>query len=87
MLPGIFRAICDFVGVYLQANHQMRVGWAVGKADADFPAPPMFRINRKASAVMYPVGLHLIRWAVLPSASLDAQRMLADHVEDSIARL
>lgn len=87
MMPGIFRALCDFVGVYIQANHPLRVGWAVAKKDADFPAPPIFRVNQKNRAIMYPVGQYIIRWAVMPDRTEQGPRILSQRIEASLNEL
>ncbi len=87
MLPSTFKAICDFVGVYIQTNHPMRVGWAVGKKGADFPAPPLFRITSAKGPRMFPIGAEIVRWFVLPVTEANAAQTLGDHIEEAISRL
>lgn len=87
MLPSTFKALCDFIGVYLQMNQEVRVGWAVGKGNTEFPSPPMFRVSTPTSAKMFPIGQELIRWSVLPCDAGDAQKMLSEHVDESLDRL
>lgn len=87
MLPSIFKAICDFVGVYIQSNHSMRVGWAVGKKGADFPAPPLFRVTSAKGPRMFPIGAEMVRWFVLPVNESDTPTTLGDRIEQAISRL
>ncbi|MEZ4460876.1 MAG: hypothetical protein R3E66_14335 [bacterium] len=87
MLPSTFKALCDFVGVYMQATQRMQVGWAVGKAGNDFPAPPLFRVSTKNGPRMFPIGQEIIRWSVLPNDDVNAGRMLSDRLDESFKRL
>ncbi len=87
MLPSTFKSICDFVGVYLQASYPMRVGWAVGKKGADFPAPPLFRVTSAKGPRMFPIGAEIVRWFVLPADEAEAPKTLADHIEEALSGL
>lgn len=79
MRPLLFQALCDFVGVVLQAHYGFQVDWAVCEPDANgFVPPPLFRLKQGTKTANFPVGLHVVRWAMMPVADEDAASIRAE---------
>lgn len=64
--PGIFMALCDFIGVVLQHTQNMQVGWALPEPVGEFPPPPVFRIRNPEGLWMLSIGTLLTEWAIMP---------------------
>ncbi|MGM0558591.1 MAG: hypothetical protein ACQEVA_19555, partial [Myxococcota bacterium] len=87
MRPLLFQGLCDFIGVVLQAHYGFEVDWAVCEADDDgFVPPPLFRLRRGSNTTNFPVGLHVVRWAMMPVADDDATSIRSE-LEQAIAAL
>jgi hypothetical protein len=79
MRPLVFQALCDFIGVVLQAHYGFQVDWAMCEPDDNgFVPPPLFRLRRGGQTQTFPVGLHVARWAMMPAATGDAGSIRAE---------
>ena len=68
MRPLLFQAVCDFVGVVLQAEGDYAVDWAVCEPDDDgFVPPPLFRLRSAGEATHVPIGRWLVEWCMMPT--------------------
>jgi hypothetical protein len=67
--PGIFMALCDFIGVVIQHTQNMQVGWALPEPVGEFPPPPVFRLRNPAGLWMLSIGTLLTEWAIMPVAA------------------
>lgn len=66
--PAIFQAFADGVAVTAHRTHGAHVEWAeVHRDEEALPDPPLVRARRgEEDWVHLPLGLHLIRWCVMP---------------------
>ena len=71
--PLLFQGLCDFVGVVLQVHYGFQVDWAVCEArEHGFVPPPLFRLRQGGETHTFAVGLHVVRWAMMPGSTEDA---------------
>jgi hypothetical protein len=81
--PLLFQALCDYVGVAAQAVLRARVAWGECVPDeSGLAPPPLFRVMRGGQPVHIPVGLHVVRWCVMPLREGEAVPSLAEWVVD-----
>ena len=81
--PLLFQALCDFVGVVASRTHRRKVQWALAEPDEDDLAPPpLLRAELDDGWVHVPIGLHLLRWCVMPLRQGEDAAPLADWVAD-----
>jgi hypothetical protein len=67
MPPLLYQAFCDLVGVVTVAAFGEPVQWAVCAPEPDgFAPPPVFRIDGPSGQVHVPIGLHVLRWCIMP---------------------
>lgn len=68
--PLLYQALCDFVGVVAHAEFGASLAWAVCEADVHgLHPPPHLRWEPwgpSGAPVFVPVGLHVLRWYVMP---------------------
>ena len=66
--PVLFQGLCDFVGVLLQAEHNLNVQWALSTPDeVGFAPPPVFRVpSPKGGFEHIAIGEHITNWCVMP---------------------
>lgn len=64
----LFQSLCDFVGVIIQQLWGHKVEWALCEPEENgFGPPPVFRITKQDGTVEHlGIGLHLLRWCVMP---------------------
>jgi hypothetical protein len=64
--PLVFQALCDLVGAIAASELGAAAEWSVAEAEPGEPVPPpMLRVR---GTVHVPIGLHLVRWWVMPLA-------------------
>lgn len=81
--PVLFQALCDTVGVVAKEARGRVVQWAVSEPDDDGLAPPpLFRVREGSSWIHIPIGLHLLRWCVMPLADGEAVPRLSEWLTD-----
>lgn len=81
--PLVFQALCDMVGVVAVREHGRRVEWAASSGDdAGVPSPPLLRVASSDGPVHVPIGLHLLRWCVMPLAEGEIVPPVSDWVLD-----
>jgi len=65
--PTLFQALCDAVAVVAVKDLGAEVQWAEAEVDADgLASPPMVRARVDGTWVHVPLGMHLLRWCVMP---------------------
>lgn len=85
--PAIFQAVCDFVAVIAAREFQRRVEWAPSEADElGLCPPPLVRAYLDDAWVHIPLGLHLLRWCVMPVQPGEVVPPLADWVLDQFGQ-
>jgi hypothetical protein len=64
----VFQALCDSVAVVAARALGKSIQWAesVSEEDDDFFPPPLVRAKLSDGWTHVPVGLHLLRWCVMP---------------------
>lgn len=64
----LFQSLADFIGVVIQQTYNHKVEWALCEPESDgFGPPPVFRITYDdGSSEHLNVGMHLLRWCVMP---------------------
>ena len=81
--PLVFQAVCDFLAVVARTVFDAPVAWAASEADEEHNAhtPPLVRIG----ATHIPLGLHVLRWCIMPLQTGEVVPPLADWVSDQFA--
>lgn len=81
--PILFQAMCDFVGVVLSHHYKLQVEWAeCTPEEGDYGPPPVFRVMRKDGDFQHlPIGLHLLRWCIMPILEGDEIPPLSEWME------
>jgi hypothetical protein len=65
--PLVFQALCDAVAVVAARALGKPIQWAESAPEEDgFVPPPLVRAKLSEGWVHVPVGLHLLRWCVMP---------------------
>lgn len=66
MPPLIFQALCDFVGVVLQAEYGLSAQWALCTPDDDgFAPPPVLRVATATGYEQIAIGERIVKWCVM----------------------
>ena len=85
--PAIFQALCDFVAVIAAREFQRRVEWAPSDPDElGLCPPPLVRAHLDGAWVHIPLGLHLLRWCVMPVQPGEVVPPLCDWVLDQFGQ-
>lgn len=65
---ALFQALADFIGVIVQNVFDHKVEWALCEPEEDgYGPPPLFRITTpEKNETHLAIGLHLLRWSVMP---------------------
>jgi len=63
-----FQALCDAVAVVAVEAGRAKVEWAESRPDedTDLAPPPLVRVRSRDGWIHLPLGLHLLRWCVMP---------------------
>lgn len=82
--PLVFQALCDFVGVVLAHHFGRKVAWGVSEPeDSGFIPPPILRLGGEGGRSHHlPVGMHLLRWIVMPVQPGETVPSLAEWMLD-----
>ena len=81
--PVLFQTFCDAVGVVASREYGRDVQWAPSEPDElGFAPPPLLRAKIDEGFVHLPIGLHLLRWSVMPLAKGESPPTVADWVLD-----
>lgn len=81
--PILFQTLCDAVGVVANRAYGRDVQWAPCEPDElGFAPPPLLRARLEDGYVHVPIGLHLLRWSVMPLAKGESPPTIADWVLD-----
>jgi hypothetical protein len=68
--PLLFQALCDLVAVAATVTFGRPVQWGVCEPDPDsqLSPPPVLLVERDGESFHVPLGEHVLRWCVMPSA-------------------
>lgn len=68
--PLLFQALCDLIAVAASTTYAREVEWGVCEPDEDtgLAPPPLIRVAGKRDSFHVPLGEHVLRWCVMPSA-------------------
>lgn len=85
--PAIFQAFADGVAVAAHRTHGAQVEWAeVHRDEESLPDPPLVRARMGEEAwVHLPLGLHLVRWCVMPREKDEAIPSVSEWLRDQFA--
>lgn len=84
--PILFQALADFIGVVIQAEWQHGVEWALCEVDeSGYAPPPLFRITRPDRQEHLPIGVHLLRWCIMPIMEGEEIPSLDEWLESEFA--
>lgn len=83
----LFQSLCDFVGVIIQQVWGHKVEWSMCEPEDDgFGPPPVFRITKLDGDVEHlGIGLHLLRWCVMPILPNEEIPTLLEWMESEFA--
>ncbi len=85
--PLVFQALCDMVGVVASREFGRRVDWAPCDPDEHGVAPPpLLRVSMPDGHVHIPLGLHLLRWCVMPVQAGEVVPKVSEWVLDQFGR-
>ena len=80
--PMIFQGLCDFVGVVAMAARARQVSWGACEANGHGGHyPPVFRLTGGGGASEVPIGLLLLRAAIMPIQDAEQAPLLRDWFE------
>jgi len=83
--PMLFQAACDLVGVLAVEHFGREVQWAACEPDElGLAPPPLLRVKMAEGPVHIPIGMHLLRWWVMPLRKDEAPAPLADWLQDQL---
>ncbi len=86
MPPLLFQALCDFVGVILQAEHHLNTQWALCVPDTyGFAPPPVLRVATDAGYEHIPVGQRIVQWCIMARGG--HAPTLAERVDELVKNL
>jgi hypothetical protein len=70
MEPLLFQALCDLVAVAATVTFGRPVQWGVCELDPDtqLAPPPLLLVERDGDSFHVPLGEHVLRWCVMPTA-------------------
>ena len=81
--PLVFQALCDFIGVLLTYDRKRDVSWGLcEEEEGGFIPPPVLRIGQPPDAQHLNIGLHILRWCVMPILPGEQVPALADWIQD-----
>ena len=81
--PLVFQSLADLIGVIASQEFGRRVEWAPSEPDAlGLFAPPLVRAALDDGWVHLPLGVHLLRWCVMPLREGEVPAPLTDWVLD-----
>ncbi len=84
--PLVFQALCDAVATAAARALGARVEWAVAEPDEHgLASPPLVRVASGATHAHVPVGLELLRFAVMPLQPSESVPPLSDWVRAVLA--
>lgn len=68
--PLLFQALCDLIAVAATVSYGRVVQWGVCEPDEEtgLAPPPVLRVERDGESFHLPLGEHVLRWCVMPSA-------------------
>jgi hypothetical protein len=68
--PLLFQALCDLLAVAASGTYGRQVEWGVCEPDEEtkLAPPPLIRVAGKRDSFHVPLGEHVLRWCVMPSA-------------------
>ncbi len=82
--PRLFQALCDAVAVVAATELGREVQWAASEVEEDGLArPPLIRV-RSGSWLHLPLGLHLLRWCVMPRSADETVPSIAAWLTDEL---
>lgn len=82
--PRLFQALCDAVAVVAATELGREVQWAASEVEDDGLArPPLVRVRAK-EWLHLPIGLHLLRWCVMPRSAGEAVPSIAEWLSDEL---
>ncbi|MCA9574287.1 MAG: hypothetical protein KC668_02590 [Myxococcales bacterium] len=85
--PATFQALCDFVAVIAAREFNRRVEWAPSEPDElGLTPPPLVRAYLDDAWVHIPLGLHLLRWCIMPLQPGEVVPPLSDWVLDQFGQ-
>jgi hypothetical protein len=85
--PLVFQALCDTVGVVASREFGHRVEWAPSEPDESGAAPPpLLRVSMPDGYVHIPLGLHLLRWCVMPVRAGEVVPAVSEWVLDQFGK-
>ncbi len=80
MPPPLFLALCDALAVVAAQAHEVRVEYAASDSAED-AVPPMIRVPSAEGFIYVPLGLHVLRWCIMPLRADEPVDSLADWLE------
>ncbi len=81
--PMLFQALCDMVAAVAVKEHGAEVQWAECTPDeSGFVPPPMIRAKESSGWVHIPLGMHLLRWCVMPVMPGESIPSVAEWARD-----
>jgi hypothetical protein len=84
--PLVFQALCDFVGVVLGLHFGIAVEWALSEpGPSGLAPPPLLRLHRDGRVTHLAIGVHILRWCVMPIQPDEAIPSLAEWLESEFA--
>lgn len=84
--PRLFQALCDAVAVVTATELGREVQWAASEVEEDGLArPPLVRVKAR-TWLHLPLGLHLLRWCVMPRSADEAVPSIAEWLSDELGR-
>src|SRR5690606_8327406 len=88
LLPqATFQAFCDAVAVVACEGAGQTVEWAESRPEEDGLAPPpLIRVQRADAWVHLPLGLHLLRWCVMPRRRDEDVPRVSAWLRDQLSR-
>jgi hypothetical protein len=81
-----FQAFCDAVAVVACEAGRATVEWAESRPDAqDLAPPPLVRVRLGGDWVHLPLGLHLLRWCVMPRRAGEDVPRVSEWLRDQLS--
>lgn len=81
--PMLFQSLCDMVAAIAVKEHGAEVQWAECAPDeGGLAPPPVIRAKGKGDWVHIPIGMHLLRWCVMPVAEGESVPSIASWARD-----
>ena len=81
--PMLFQSLCDQLAVVAKQAFGVDTQWAESETDeSGFTTPPLIRSKIDGAWVHIPLGLHVLRWCVLPLQRNEEPAKLSEWVSD-----